>query len=143
MCILFSKLLDFTSSTVCSPNYFGPNCAKCHQKCQSCDPITGKCTKCHSSLYGEYCQHNCPPNCLDLLCNPATGVCNGCKIGFKGNHCEQEMTSLGLSTGIKESYTRLTINILYFIYKVVLLCISNHRQKIEGYKLSYTLDSKI
>lgn len=52
------------------------------------------------------------------------------------------MTSLGLSTGIKESYTRLTINILYF-FKVVLLCILNNRQKIEGYKLSYTLDSKI
>lgn len=85
---------------ICSPNYFGPNCAKCQQKCLSCDPISGKCTQCHSSLYGEYCQHNCPPNCLDLLCNPATGVCNGCKIGFKGNHCEQEMTSLGLSTGL-------------------------------------------
>lgn len=99
--IKFHYEYDYTSFAVCPPNHFGPNCANCQHKCQSCDPITGKCTQCQSSLYGEYCNLTCPVYCLDLICNHETGACNGCKNGFKGKNCGQETTSLIVSSGIK------------------------------------------
>lgn len=105
-CIMQTKLHyrnDSTLFAVCPRNHHGPNCAKCQKKCQSCDPITGKCTQCQSSLYGEYCNVSCPANCVDLICDHETGACNGCKNGFKGNHCEQGTTSLIVSTGNKLS----------------------------------------
>lgn len=78
-----------TIITVCPPNQFGPNCAKCRKRCRSCDPITGECIQCDGLYYGEYCQHNCPDNCLNMTCDQRTGYCNSCVDGYKGNTCEQ------------------------------------------------------
>ncbi|XP_065936957.1 receptor-type tyrosine-protein phosphatase zeta-like isoform X1 [Magallana gigas] len=86
------------SPIICPLNHYGPNCAKCQEKCQSCDPFTGKCTQCQSSVYGENCNFSCPANCVDLICDHETGACNRCKNGFKGNHCEQDTTLLIVST---------------------------------------------
>lgn len=88
---------DSTLFAVCPPNHHGPNCAKCQEKCQSCDPITGKCTQCQNSLYGEYCQNNCSVNCYDLICDQKSGMCNGCVRGYKGKFCEENI-SMSLST---------------------------------------------
>ncbi|XP_065936979.1 uncharacterized protein [Magallana gigas] len=73
----------------CPPNHFGPNCARCRQSCRSCDPITGKCAQCKGSLYGKYCQHSCPRNCLNSTCDQRTGSCYGCVDLYKGKTCEQ------------------------------------------------------
>lgn len=81
------------SITVCPPNHFGPNCARCRQSCRSCDSITGVCTQCNGSFYGEYCQHVCTENCLNATCDQRTGSCNGSKDGFQGDSCNPEIVS--------------------------------------------------
>lgn len=81
------------SSTVCPQNNLGPNCAKCPQKCESCDSSTGKCTQCQGSLFGEYCQYNCSVNCYDLICDQISGICNSCVEGYKGKNCEQSIAT--------------------------------------------------
>lgn len=129
-------LYDSTSFAVCPPNHFGPNCAKCQQRCQSCDPITGKCTQCQGSLYGEYCNLTCPVYCLDLICNHKTGACNGCKNGFKGKHCEQKTTSFIVSPGIKlikKSVLnfRAIENYWYLIMKYLIVVELNARAFLE------------
>nr|XP_022301034.1 scavenger receptor class F member 2-like [Crassostrea virginica] len=73
---------------VCPPNHYGPSCARCRKKCQSCDSITGICTQCPPSFYGQECQYSCPQHCLGLICDQTTGICNGCQYGFKGLRCE-------------------------------------------------------
>lgn len=78
-----------TIITVCPPNQFGPNCAKCRKRCRSCDPIAGECIQCDGLYYGEYCQQNCPDNCLKRTSDQRTGYCNSCVDGYKGNTCEQ------------------------------------------------------
>nr|XP_022302580.1 receptor-type tyrosine-protein phosphatase T-like [Crassostrea virginica] len=82
---------------VCLSNQYGPSCAIC-RKCQTCDPITGRCTQCPPSIYGEDCQYSCPQHCLDLICAQGTGICNGCQNGYKGQRCELEITTV-VSTG--------------------------------------------
>lgn len=79
--------------TVCTSNHFGPNCAKCREKCQVCDPITGKCSQCLSSFFGDNCQNKCQTNCLDSICDQRIGTCNGCTNGFEGRHCEHQMAA--------------------------------------------------
>ncbi|XP_065936977.1 receptor-type tyrosine-protein phosphatase kappa isoform X1 [Magallana gigas] len=76
---------------ICPPNHFGPNCARCRQSCRSCDSITGVCTQCNGSFYGEYCQHVCTENCLNTTCDQRTGSCNGSKDGFQGDSCNHEI----------------------------------------------------
>nr|XP_034306378.1 uncharacterized protein LOC117682577 [Crassostrea gigas] len=78
---------------ICSSNHFGPNCAKCREKCQTCDSITGKCSQCQNSFFGENCQKNCPTNCLDLICDQRIGTCNSCTNGFGGRHCEHQIAA--------------------------------------------------
>ena len=90
-------------SAVCPPNHYGPSCARCKKRCQSCDSITGRCTQCPVLIYGEECQYSCPQHCLDLICDQATGRCNGCQNGYEGQRCELEITTAVLSTGIKHS----------------------------------------
>lgn len=89
---LFSNIL-LHSITVCPPDHFGPNCAKCRENCQSCDTITVKCTQCQKSYYGEQCLYNCPANCLNLTCDQITGFCERCKEGFHGDCCDQNITT--------------------------------------------------
>nr|XP_022301032.1 uncharacterized protein LOC111109241 [Crassostrea virginica] len=84
---------------VCLPNHFGPTCARCRKKCQSCDSITGRCTQCPASFYGEDCQYSCPLHCLDLICDQTTGICNGCQNGHKGQRCELKIATTGVSKG--------------------------------------------
>ena len=85
--------------TVCAPNHFGPSCTRCRKRCQSCDSITGRCTQCPPSFYGEDCQYSCPLNCLDLNCDQTTGSCNGCKDRYHGQHCQLELTTDVITTG--------------------------------------------
>lgn len=99
--------------TVCPSNHFGPSCAKCPQKCRSCDSITGVCIQCQESYYGEFCHLNCPVNCLNLTCDQQTGSCNGCKERFEGKSCELEMASLSISTGFS----------IFFIYIINFHCL--------------------
>uniref|UniRef100_A0A8W8M8U0 Laminin EGF-like domain-containing protein n=1 Tax=Magallana gigas TaxID=29159 RepID=A0A8W8M8U0_MAGGI len=80
---------------ICPPNHFGPNCARCRQMCRSCDPITGECTQCNGSYYGENCQHSCPENCLNSTCDQRTGSCYGCVDPYKGKTCEQYIAQFG------------------------------------------------
>ncbi|XP_078340142.1 uncharacterized protein LOC111110653 isoform X2 [Crassostrea virginica] len=84
---------------VCSANHYGPSCARCRRKCQSCDSITGICTQCPVLLYGQECQHSCPQHCLDQTCDLKTGNCNGCKHGYKGQRCEHERRTTVASAG--------------------------------------------
>nr|XP_022302953.1 receptor-type tyrosine-protein phosphatase alpha-like [Crassostrea virginica] len=86
-------------SIVCSANHYGPSCARCRRKCQSCDSITGICTQCPVLLYGQECQHSCPQHCLDQTCDLKTGNCNGCKHGYKGQRCEHERRTTVASAG--------------------------------------------
>ena len=85
---LFNKFL------VCSPNHFGPSCARCKEKCQTCDSTTGRCTKCKSTFYGEECQYRCPQYCFNMTCNQTTGTCDSCQDGYKGQRCELEITTV-------------------------------------------------
>ena len=77
-CALFS---------VCLSNHYGPSCAIC-RKCQSCDPITGRCTQCPPSFYGEECQYRCPHHCLNMTCDQTTGRCTQCPPSFYGEECQ-------------------------------------------------------
>ena len=86
--------------TACAPNHFGPSCIRCRERCQFCDSITGRCTKCPASFYGEECQYSCPQHCLDLICDQTTGICTKCQNGYKGQRCELEISTAFLSTGI-------------------------------------------
>ena len=97
-CALFS---------VCLSNQYGPSCAIC-RKCQTCDPITGRCTQCPPSFYGEECQYSCSQHCLDLICDKTTGICNGCQNGHTGQQCELEITTV-VSTGKNFVFERSTI----------------------------------
>ena len=85
--------------TVCHSNSYGPSCARCRKRCQSCDSITGRCTQCHASFYGEKCQYSCPQRCLNLNCDQTTGTCNGCKDGYHGQHCQLELTTTVITKG--------------------------------------------
>ncbi|XP_078309685.1 uncharacterized protein LOC111106154 isoform X2 [Crassostrea virginica] len=84
---------------ICPPNHYGPSCARCKKKCQSCDSITGKCTQCPASFYGEECQYRCPQYCLNLTCDQTTGTCDSCQDGYKGQRCELEITTAVSNTG--------------------------------------------
>lgn len=99
--------------TVCPTNHYGPSCAKCPQKCRSCDSITGVCIQCQETYYGEFCHLNCPVNCLNLICDQQTGSCDGCKERFDGKSCELEMASLKISTGF----------LIFFIYVINFHCL--------------------
>lgn len=88
-----TNIIDASIFSVCTSNHFGPNCAKCREKCQACDPITGKCSQCQNSYFGENCQNNCPTNCLDLICNQGIGTCKSCSKGFEGRHCEHQIAA--------------------------------------------------
>lgn len=96
------RLFEFIP-IICPFNHFGPNCAKCPQKCRSCDSITEVCIQCKESYYGKYCHLNCPVNCLNLICDQQTGSCNVCKEGFEGNSCELEMALLSISTDTEDT----------------------------------------
>ena len=102
-------MIKYVLFSVCLPNHYGPFCAKCKKKCQSCDSITGRCTQCPPSFHGEECQYNCPLHCLDLICNQGTGICNGCQNGYKGQRCEQEITTTVVSTGLNFAFEISTI----------------------------------
>lgn len=74
---------------ICPSNHFGPNCARCRQSCRSCDSITGECTECNGSYYGENCHNSCPRNCLNSTCDQRTGSCNGCVDHYRGKTCKE------------------------------------------------------
>ena len=103
---------------VCLPNHYGPSCAKCTKKCQTCDSITGRCTQCPASFYGEKCQYSCPQHCLDLNCDKTTGSCNGCKDGYHGQQCQLELTTAVITTG--------------YNYEKKTLVIKGHRSKCHA-----------
>nr|XP_022296413.1 receptor-type tyrosine-protein phosphatase alpha-like isoform X2 [Crassostrea virginica] len=83
---------------ICSPNHYGPSCARCRKQCQTCDSITGRCTLCPVSFYGEECQYSCPQYCFNLTCNHTTGTCDSCQDGYKGQRCELQITTVVIST---------------------------------------------
>uniref|UniRef100_K1R5Z0 Multiple epidermal growth factor-like domains 6 n=1 Tax=Magallana gigas TaxID=29159 RepID=K1R5Z0_MAGGI len=104
---------------ICPPNQFGPTCARCRQRCRSCDPVTGECIQCDGLYYGEYCQHNCPDHCLNMTCDQRTGYCNSCVDGYKGNTCEQYTDTNTKPLYCNHSFVTCEQNI-----KVCMLCIS-------------------
>nr|XP_022296023.1 uncharacterized protein LOC111105862 isoform X2 [Crassostrea virginica] len=84
---------------VCAPKHYGPSCARCRESCQSCDSISGRCTQCTASFYGDLCQYRCPHHCLDLICDQTKGTCECCQDGYKGQWCELEVTTTVVNTG--------------------------------------------
>nr|XP_022302954.1 uncharacterized protein LOC111110654 [Crassostrea virginica] len=123
---------------VCLPNHYGPFCAKCKKKCQSCDSITGRCTQCPPSFHGEECQYNCPLDCLDLICNQGTGICNGCQNGYEGQRCEQEIITTVVSTdsktGDNDYYWALLscmLVLLTILVFVVIILFSRRKRQIS------------
>lgn len=117
--------------TVCPSNHFGPSCAKCPQKCRSCDSITGVCIQCQESYYGEFCHLNCPVNCPNLTCDQQTGSCNGCKERFEGKSCELEMASLSISTGFS-IFCYIYYQFSLFVSLIIFWCIYIYSIVVAG-----------
>ncbi|XP_062621599.1 receptor-type tyrosine-protein phosphatase alpha-like [Saccostrea cucullata] len=78
---------------ICPANHFGINCAKCRKTCVSCNPISGVCNQCRGSLYGDYCQHQCPLTCTVMKCDQQTGRCHSCREGYTGKYCDFQITT--------------------------------------------------
>ncbi|XP_055999730.1 receptor-type tyrosine-protein phosphatase H-like isoform X2 [Ostrea edulis] len=79
---------------ICPAGRYGPNCAKCRKECVPCSPITGVCNQCQGPFYGDFCQNQCPTNCLNATCDQTSGTCESCIEGYYGKCCNHEITTV-------------------------------------------------
>ena len=77
--------------TDCNIDYFynetSKKCEKCPELCDGCS-IHG-CEKCIKGFYGDFCDKNCPKNCLDTKCEKDSGECQNCEKGFFNENCTE------------------------------------------------------
>ncbi|XP_056001591.1 uncharacterized protein LOC130048624 [Ostrea edulis] len=104
---------------ICPAGRYGPNCAKCRKECVSCSPITGVCNQCHGPFYGDFCQHQCPTNCLNATCDQTSATCESCIEGYYGMKCDQEITTPSTLNG--------TLNLISCLTKHYLRRLSSFR----------------
>ncbi|XP_056001688.1 multiple epidermal growth factor-like domains protein 10 [Ostrea edulis] len=90
---------------VCPAGRYGPNCAKCRKECVSCSPITGVCNQCHGPFCGDFCQHQCPANCLNATCDQTSGTCESFIEGYYGMKCDHEITTPSTLNELHSGFT--------------------------------------
>ena len=78
--------------TECSIDYFynqtSKQCEKCPELCDGCSESS--CKKCIKGFYGDFCEMNCPKNCLDTICLKDSGECEKCEKGFFNKTCSDK-----------------------------------------------------
>ncbi|KAL5016638.1 hypothetical protein ScPMuIL_006227 [Solemya velum] len=112
----------------CELNYYGENCNKQCEDCQTCDQFKGICTSCRHGYFGLQCNQSCSTGCLadgDAYCNITTGYClSGCQTGYTGTTCAEPLQlssepdkALGIGVGVGVSLLLLIaiISVLFFI----------------------------
>ncbi len=73
----------YTKECICQKGFYLRNCSmKCSKNClgEICNNITGYCFQCKDKFYGNFCEYECPNNCIK--CNRENGECITCEKNY-------------------------------------------------------------